>query len=42
VVRIILLHELPVGHHDLGDTLQGLGLDRRVFIPDHSKSNLLA
>ena len=42
VVRVILLHEFPVRHHDLGDALEGLCLDRRVFIPDHSESNLLA
>jgi hypothetical protein len=37
-----LLHELPVGYHDLGDALQRVGLDGRVFVADHAQCDILA
>jgi hypothetical protein len=37
-----LLHEFPVGYHDLGDALQRVGLDGRVFVADHAQCNVLA
>ena len=39
---ITSLHELPVSYHDLGNALQRLGLDGRVFIADHSQGDVFA